>query len=147
VSRDETDWWFQAAEAAFQPLEVELGFTIVERHDHFQGNFIAYERRDARFVVEAGSDWNALVGDLWIGSPGDRRGGPIASVLAAVDPETDWRFTCTSGPIDRTAMAAVMELWAAGIAQHLDSLVANTLASERGRSPKAAPPSTEGLSP
>jgi hypothetical protein len=145
VSRAETDWWFQAAEAAFQPLEAELGFTIVERHYHFQGNFIAYERHDARFVVEAGSDWNALEGDLWAGSPGDRRVGPIESVLAAVDPETDWRFTSTSGPVDRTAMVAVMELWAAGIVQHLDSLVANTLASARGLSPKAGAPSTDGL--
>ena len=37
MSRDETDWWFQAAEAAFRPLEAELGFAIVERHRHFQG--------------------------------------------------------------------------------------------------------------
>jgi hypothetical protein len=130
MSRDETDWWFQAAEAAFRPLEAELGFAIVERHRHFQGNFIAYERHDARFVVEAGSDWNALLGDLWVGSPGHRRPRPIASMLAALDPGTAWRFSSTSEPVDRTAMAAKMELWAAGIVQHLDALVANARAGE-----------------
>ena len=130
MSRDETDWWFQAAEAAFRPLEAELGFAIVERHRHFQGNFIAYERHDARFVVEAGSDWNALLGDLWVGSPRHRRPRPIASLLAALDPGTAWRFSSTSEPVDRTAMAAKMELWAAGIVQHLDALIANARAGE-----------------
>ena len=131
---DETKWWFPAAESAFKALESDLGFEIVERHYHFQGNYIVYERDDAKFVVEAGSDWNSLSGDLWVGLPGEREHGDMAVLLASVEPSTDWRYDGSSGPVDRAAMAATMDLWAAGIAEHLPTLVADARARaiERG---------------
>jgi hypothetical protein len=121
---DETKWWFSAAETAFAVLESELGFEIVERHYHFQGNYIVYERSDARFIVEAGSDWDTLAGMLAVGRPGHRHGDDIRNVLGSVDPNKDWHYNSSSEPIDRDAMTAKMKQWATGIVEHLPALVA-----------------------
>jgi hypothetical protein len=126
MAQDETDWWFPAAESAFRVLESELGFEIVKRHYHFQGNFIVYERDDARFVVESGPDWNSLSGMLSVGLAGHRHGGEIETILASLDPTKAWRYNSSSGPIDRVTMVATMKLWATGIVTHLPTLLANT---------------------
>lgn len=135
---DETKWWFPAAESAFAVLESDLGFEIVERHHHFQGNYIVYERSDARFIVEAGSDWDTLVGMLAVGRPGHRHGDDIWNVLGPVDPTKDWRYDSSSAPIDRDAMAAKMEQWATGIVEHLPALVAAEQATGREAADTAA---------
>lgn len=124
LPKDETKWWFEAAERTFQPLVSTLGFRIVERHFHFQGNYLVYERDDAVFVIECGSDWNSLSGDLWIGPAGARRGGPIERVLGEVEPATEWAYASTSEPVDSEAMIAAMEAWERGITRHLPGLLA-----------------------
>jgi hypothetical protein len=121
---DETDWWFRAAESAFAMLVSDQGFEIVERFRHFRGNSITYGRGDAVFILEAGADYNSLSGRLFVGPQGHVRGDEIHNVLAAVDPTTDWRYDGSPDPIDRTAMVAKMDQWAAGIVTHLPTLLA-----------------------